>query len=122
MIGARQCSELAGLSSHEAFLGVSPSARHEALFESYVSITHLTKKCLGELIVTDLRNFLDLGAVRQAADRFVVLRRLLSDYPEAQPVTPAWERAASTGARIRGGRPGLSRKGDSVSKKVGTAA
>jgi hypothetical protein len=84
MISLQQCTCFAGLSSHEVILGVTPSARHEALFRSYIAITSLSKAALRSLIVTDLRDFLDLGAIRQAGDRLIVLRRFLSDYPDAR--------------------------------------
>jgi hypothetical protein len=37
------------------------------------------------MIVSDLRGFLDLGAEQQAADRLMILRRFLSDDPQARP-------------------------------------
>jgi len=107
MMSLPQCAAIAGLSSHEMILGVTPSARHEALLRSYASITNLSRAALCGLIVTDLRNFLDLGAMRQAGDRFIVLRRLLSEEQVARPAVPS--SSERTGAHrtkgVRGWRP-----------------
>lgn len=85
MISLQQCTAVAGLSSQEVILGVTPSARHETLLRSYLSISYLSPAAICDLIVTDLRKFLDLGARRQAADRFIVLRCFLSDHPDPRP-------------------------------------
>jgi hypothetical protein len=79
MISLQQCRAIAGLSSREVILGMTPSTRHERLLRSYVAITRLSRAALQAMIVSDLRDFLALGAMRQAGDRFVVLRRFLSD-------------------------------------------
>jgi hypothetical protein len=106
MMSLPQCAAIAGLSSHEMILGVTPSARHEALLRSYASITSLSKAALCGLIVTDLRNFLDLGAVRQAGDRFIVLRQLLSEDQDPRPAISSSERAEPIRTRgVRGWRP-----------------
>jgi len=39
-----------------------------------------------DMIVADLRCFIDLGSGRQAADALLVLRSFLSDHPEARLV------------------------------------
>jgi len=102
MISLQQCASITGLSSHEVILGVTPSARHDALLRSYTSIASLGKAALCGLIVTDLRNFLDLGATRQAGDRFIVLRRFLSEELDA----PSAERPRAIRADgVRGWRP-----------------
>ena len=44
-----------------------------------------------EIIVADLRIFLDLGVSQRAADLLIVLRLFLSDYPDARCVSPRWE-------------------------------
>lgn len=106
MISLQQCTTIAGLSSHEVILGVTPSARHETLLRSYVSITSLSRAALRGLIVSDLRNFLDLGATRQAGDRFVVPRQFLSDDVQARPTTSSEKKAGAIRAGgIRGSRP-----------------
>jgi len=91
MISLQQCTAIAGLSAHEVILGLTPSARHETLLWSYVSITSLSRAALRSLIVADLRNFLDLGATRQAGDRFLVLRQFLSDDPDGRPAASSQE-------------------------------
>jgi hypothetical protein len=40
-----------------------------------------------DMIVADLRCFLDLGSRRQAADALPVLRSFLSDHPDARHVS-----------------------------------
>jgi hypothetical protein len=37
-----------------------------------------------DMMVSDLRCWLDLGVAQQAADSLIVLRQYLSDYPEAR--------------------------------------
>ncbi len=103
MISLQQCTAIAGLSSHEMILGVAPSARHETLLRSYATISGLSRAALRGLIVTDLRNFLDLGATRQAGDRLVVLRRFLAEDPDLP--SPSSSVAGTFGADgIRGRR------------------
>jgi hypothetical protein len=97
MLGLQQCASIAGLSSHEVILGLTPTARHETLLRSYVSITTLSRAALCGLIVADLRKFLDLGATRQAGDRFIVLRWFLFDDEVAPKVTRAPEISGSIG-------------------------
>lgn len=84
MLSVKQCASFAGLASKEILLGVSPSKRHESLLKSYLSNSAFSKAAVRERIVSDLRNFLELGAPREAADRLIVLRRYLSDQPDAQ--------------------------------------
>ena len=79
MLGFSQCAALAGLDSNEIVLGVSPSARHRSLLASYLMNSDRGKAAVRKMILSDLRDFLDLGALRQAADRFIVLRHFLSD-------------------------------------------
>jgi hypothetical protein len=102
MISVVECASFAGLAPNELILGVSPSRRHDSLLQSYLSISSPSKAVLRELIVSDLRGFLALGAMRQAADRLMVLRRLLSDHPEARIVSPPMDGMI----RIRGWRSG----------------
>lgn len=73
-----RCAELCGLGPEEIVLGVSPSAMHDSLFDSYLLQRHLTWAGLRDMIVADLRMALDLGAKKRAADLLIVLRRFLS--------------------------------------------
>ena len=49
------------------------------------------KAAVREIIVADLRIFLDLGATQRAANLLIVLRLFLSNYPDARLVSPRWE-------------------------------
>jgi hypothetical protein len=123
MISLQQCTSIAGLSSNEVILGVTPSARHEALLQSYVSIRCLSRVALRGLIVRDLRNFLDLGATRQAGDRFIVLRQFLSENSDARPSASEVEKAAAIRAdAIRGWRPKSPVARDRRPPEIGAAA
>jgi hypothetical protein len=106
MISVPQCTAIAGLAANEVILGVEPSARHERLLRSYLSIDGLADLALCALVVSNLRDFLDLGATRQAADRLIVLRRLLSESAKIRNVvSPVEEAGAVQAAGIRGWRP-----------------
>lgn len=84
MITVEQCAEFAGLASHEMVLGATPSAKHRALLSSYVLNLWRGPKTVRKMIVADIRLWLDLGRPDCAADFLIVLRRFLSDYPEAR--------------------------------------
>ena len=84
MITVEQCAEFSGLASNETVLGATPSAKHRALLSSYVLNLWRGPKTVRKMIVAHIRNWLDLGMVKEAADLVVVLRQFLSDYPEAR--------------------------------------
>jgi hypothetical protein len=84
MITVEQCGEFAGLASHEMVLGAIPSAKHRVLLASYVLNLWRGPKAVREMIVADIRLWLDLARPDYAADFLVVLRQFLSDYPEAR--------------------------------------
>lgn len=106
MLGFSQCAALAGLGPNEIVLGVSPSARHRLLLASYLMNSSRGKAAVRQMIISDLRDFLDLGAVRQAADRFIVLRHLLSEEATGGHLLPPWHGSAVIEADgIRGWRP-----------------
>ncbi|MBY6242745.1 hypothetical protein [Methylosinus sp. Sm6] len=84
MISVSECAALAGLSSNELVLGASPSAKHRSLLSSYLLNAHRGLEAVRELIVADLRRFLDLGVPARAADLLIVLRMLLTHHPEAR--------------------------------------
>jgi len=93
MITVAQCATYAGLAANEIVLGASPARRHEALLSSYLLNLHRDPDAVREMIVSDLRGFLDLGARDCAADLLLVLRVFLSKYPEARRAAPANEEA-----------------------------
>jgi hypothetical protein len=84
MITLAQYAAFSGLASHELILGAVPSTKHQNLLSSYMFNLHRGAVAVREIIVYDLRGFLDLGATNRAADLLVVLRLFLSKYPEAR--------------------------------------
>jgi hypothetical protein len=91
MITLTQCAAFAGLTANEFVLGVSPSAKHQLPLSSYLVHLGRGQAAVREIIVADLRIFLDLGVSQRAADLLIVLRLFLSDYPDARCVSPRWE-------------------------------
>lgn len=83
MISLTQCMATAGLAPNEAILGVGHCPRHRSLLASYLLHLDRGPGAVRKMIVADLRSFLDLGALRRAADLLVVLRLFLSEQPEA---------------------------------------
>ena len=91
MITLTQCAAFAGFTGNELVLGVSPSAKHQLLLSSYLVHLGRGQAAVREIIVADLRIFLDLGVSQRAADLLIVLRLFLSDYPDARLVSPRWD-------------------------------
>ncbi len=75
----RRCAELAGLSSHELVLGVSPGDEHERMLARYRRAVSLD--AARGRVVADIRSAVKRGAARRAADLLIVLRCLFA--PEA---------------------------------------
>jgi len=92
MIALQQLPAFAGLAASEMVLGVTPSARHDRLLYSYMFNIERRPAAVRDMMVADLRRFLDLGARREAADRLIVLRRFLSEHPQAGKVPPERKR------------------------------
>ena len=78
MISVSRCIALSGLGSDEIVLGVTRARRHDELYENY--LRKLGKRCaaLRDRIVGDIRASLNVGAMRLAADLFIVLRLALA--------------------------------------------
>jgi hypothetical protein len=78
MISVSRCIALSGLGGDEIVLGVTRAKRHDELYESY--LRNLGKRCaaLRDRIVGDIRASLNIGAMRLAADLFIVLRLALA--------------------------------------------
>ena len=89
MISVSQCADYAGLDSNELLIGIAPSAKHHRLLASYLLNLRLGAVFVRDMIRDDLRAFIDLGAQKRAADLLVVLRLMLSNYPEARVRRPA---------------------------------
>lgn len=86
MITFEQCAAFAGLAPSEMILEGAPSAAHHSLLSSYLLNLRRGPNAVCKMIVDDIRASLDLGASKRAADLLIVLRRFLSDYPEARLV------------------------------------
>lgn len=86
MLTLKQCAAFTGLAPWEMIDGANPSAKHNSLLSAYLLNLDKGPGAVREMIVDDIRTWLDLGAQEQAADLLLVLRRLLSDYPEARLV------------------------------------
>ncbi len=80
MISVTRCAAIAGLSSREIILGVEPSAIHRRLLCGYLLNMHRGMRVVRNMIVADMRRYIDLGAAARAADLLIVLRLFLSDY------------------------------------------
>ncbi|WP_198033150.1 hypothetical protein [Methylosinus sp. PW1] len=100
MITVSQCAAQTGLASNELVLGAIPSCEHDALLESYLLNGHRGLEAVREMIVADLRGFLDLGVTIRAADLLIVLRLLLTAHPEAGLVRHAESEAAFEAALL----------------------
>ena len=72
-----RCAELAGLRGHEIVLGVSPGDKHERILARYRRAA--TRNNARARLVADIRDAVDVGASRRAADLLIVLRRLLAE-------------------------------------------
>ncbi len=84
MMTLAECAVNAGLGSNEVVLGSVKSKRHDALLASYLLNLHRGPATVRDMIVSDLRGFLDIGALNRAADALLVLRLFLSECPEAR--------------------------------------
>ena len=84
MITLAQCAALAGLAADEIVSDATPSAKHHSLLSSYRLNMRRGAVVVRDMIVANLRTFLDLGASHYAADLLLVLRLFLSDYPDAK--------------------------------------
>ncbi len=84
MVSLSQCAGYAGLDLSELLIGTVVSAKHHSLLESYALNLWRGAVVVRDLIRTDLRAFIDLGAKKKAADLLLVLRLFLSHFPEAR--------------------------------------
>jgi hypothetical protein len=71
-----RCAEMAGLRSYELVLGVSPSDKHQRMLARYRR--NLSLDSARRQLVADIRNAVEIGAPRRAADLLIVLRWLLA--------------------------------------------
>lgn len=116
LVSVAHCADLCGLGSEEIVLGVTPSAMHASLYDSYLLRRRSGSEAIREMIVADIRTALDLGAKKRAADLLIVLRRLLSERRGAGP-----ERMAGVVVPMRL-RPNMARAGEPRRARTQTGA
>ncbi len=87
MIPMADCSASTGLAPSELILGVRPSDKHERTLSSYLLNRHRGAAIVRDIIIADIRGFIDLGLPHVAANLTVVLRLFLSKCPEARRIT-----------------------------------
>ncbi len=100
MIGLTRCAGIAGLTSDEIFLGMREADRHRRLLFGYLANLHRGRRAVRNMIVADLRRFVDLGAEARAADLLVVLRLFLSDCGDPEKPRAEQPRARTTKAAL----------------------
>jgi hypothetical protein len=83
MLTISQCLDFSGLAPSEVIVGTTLAVRHHALLSSYLLNLDRGAIAVRDMIVADLRAFLDLGAPQRAADQLLVLRIFLFDHPQA---------------------------------------
>jgi hypothetical protein len=86
-------------------LGATPTAIHDSLYANYLVHRDRGWEALANLIVGDIRSSLDQGALWQAADLLIVLRRLLLKNLRMAPVRCLYSKrgdAISSRARADG--------------------
>ncbi|WP_174800280.1 hypothetical protein [Methylosinus sporium] len=79
------------------FGDAAPSKAHERTLASYLLNSHRGAAAVRDILVADIRGFVDLGQARAAADLMVVLRMLLARWPETRRRAPrplAWDATA----------------------------
>lgn len=76
---------------------VAPSKAHERTLASYLLNSHRGAAAVRDILIADIRGFVDLGQSRAAADLLVVLSMLLARWPETRRRAPrplAWDATA----------------------------
>ncbi|MBU3887993.1 hypothetical protein [Methylosinus sp. KRF6] len=83
MIAPTECAICAKLVRDELIVGARKCRKHDALLLTYILNLDKSPGGVRDMIVSDLRGYLDLGATSCAADTLLVLRLFLFKYPEA---------------------------------------
>lgn len=99
----QRCVALAGLAGHEIVLGVSAGAKHERMLARYRRAA--SPQAAHARLVAQIRDAVESGAPRRAADLLVVLRRLLADGKRAAGVPARRRRARRAPAGLSGTAP-----------------
>jgi hypothetical protein len=92
-VSLSECATRTGLGSNEMLVGVTPTAMHDSLLESYARDCGKGCAAVRDRIVTDIRAALKLGQSEQAADLLIILRRFLWDRPVVALVRPLTRQA-----------------------------
>lgn len=87
MVSLQDCILHCDLRPDEIILGVRFSDRHTRLLASYLYCLGKGPAKVREMILADLRRFLDLGARDHAADLLIVLRCFLREHPAVPAVS-----------------------------------
>lgn len=77
MAPIQRCTAIAGLAGHEIVLGVSAGEKHERMLARYRRTA--PARAIRARLVAQIRDAVEAGAPRRAADLLVVLRRLLAE-------------------------------------------
>lgn len=97
-----RCAAMAGLEGHEIVLGVSPGDKHFRMFSRYRRAASL--EAARGRVVADIRNAVEIGAERRAADLLIVLRWLFAPGAiRADERAPTHPRRRTSLARLRRG-------------------
>jgi len=89
LAAVKECRRLTGLSGREILLGATPSPRHRATLRGYLRMCRGNVRELQEVLIRDLRSYLEIGARCFAADQLIVLRLFLADQLRDTTTTPA---------------------------------
>lgn len=95
-------SFLAECLEQDGLLAVPPSDAHARRLDSYLLNRHRGAAAVRDIIIADIRGFLDLGLPHVAADLVVVLRLLIAKCPEARRdfrPSVAWDALDAMAAR-----------------------
>ncbi len=111
-----RCAEICGLKATEIILGAKPGPQHRRLVARYRSFVVGGRPYLYARIVADIRAALEICAMQQAADLFVVLRLLVGS-SEQRFARRAAPRRPKRRPGNRGGRIGVDRALDPQTNK-----
>ncbi|PWB83963.1 MAG: hypothetical protein C3F11_03850 [Methylocystaceae bacterium] len=105
MISLAERSAPTGPAPGESTYAASRSNKHERTLGSYLLNSHRGAGIVRDIIVADIRGFIDLGLPHVAADLIVVLRLFLARFPEARRITTppvAWDGGSPAPSDFRG--------------------
>ncbi len=83
MVSVQDSAKCFFITTSERGPGLSLTDAHRALLSSYLLNLWRGPEAVRKLIVADVRRWIELGAPEPAADALLVLRKFLSEFPEA---------------------------------------